>query len=523
MSQIKIAALVLAVLFVLPGRALPCASSSSPEGELIPVLVVSGANNHWWQWTGPSLAEMLTESGYFNVTITNDPARDLADAQGLSAYRAVVLDYNGPRWGAAAERTFLQAVREGLGVSVIHAANNAFNGWTEYEEMVALCWREGTGHGAFHAFNVEIGDRQHPITRDLPPLLGHPDELYHNLVHMHGTDYRILASAVSAKESGGTGRREPMAIVKEFGQGRIFHTPLGHVWPGVEATQASHRDPALRELIVRGTQWAATGQVRSGHRQPNQLTAAEREAGWELLFDGATSAGWRGFRRDAFPEQGWAIEDGALRKVAQGGGGDIISERSFRDFEFEFDWRVAPGANSGVFYRVTEDHNNSWETGPEYQVLDDELHGDGRSPLTGAAALYGLIPCKGKRLAEVGSWNRGRIVVVGNRVEHWLNGSRVLSYDLNSERWRSLKTGSKFSSMPDFGMSPAGHIVLQDHGDDVWYRNLRVRSLDARGDREQALFNGRDLTGWTHFLLDKGQPQDVWQVTDEGVLICKGR
>ena len=515
--------LVLAAVFAPPTLTRATTSEAAKRGELVPVLVVSGANNHWWQWTGPSLAEMLTESGYFAVTVTTDPARDLADAQGLAAYKAVVLDYNGPRWGEAAERNFLRAVRGGLGVSVIHAANNAFEGWTEYEELVALCWRKGTGHGAFHAFDVEIGDRQHPITRNLRPLLGHPDELYHNLAHMHGTDFRILASAVSSKESGGTGRREPMVVVKEFGQGRVFHTPLGHVWPGAAATQASHRDPALRELIVRGTQWAATGRVRTGHYAANRLTRAEREAGWESLFDGANSNGWRGFRRDSFPERGWAIEAGTIHKVAQGGGGDIISERSFRDFEFDFEWRVAPGANSGIFYRVTEDYNNSWETGPEYQVLDDELHGDGRSPVTSAAALYGLIPCKGKRLAQVGEWNRGRIVVIGNRVEHWLNGSRVLSYDLNSERWRSLKAGSKFGDMPGFGESRAGHIVLQDHGDDVWYRNLRVRSLDARSELERPLFNGRDLTGWTHYLLDEGQPRDVWEVTEEGVLVCKGR
>jgi type 1 glutamine amidotransferase len=502
-------------------------SASTPTipngGEAIPILLVSGANNHWWQWTGPSLAEMLEESGYFAVTVTTDPSRDLADAQGLAAYKAVVLDYNGPRWGTAAEQTFLRAVREGLGVSVVHAANNPFNGWKEYEEMVALCWRKGTGHGRFHPFDVEITDRYHPITRDMDPLIAHPDELYHNLVHMHGTDYRILATAYSAPETGGSGKPEPMVIVKEFGQGRVFHTPLGHVWTDVEATKVSHLDPAFRDLIVRGTQWAATGKVRSGHAQANVLTDAERAAGWELMFDGVTSDGWRGYRREKFPEKGWAIEDGTIHKVALEGGGDIISERSFRDFEFAFDWRVVPGANSGVFYRVTEDHNYAWETGPEYQILDDELHHDGRNPLTSAASLYGMIPPNGKRPSEVGEWNRGRIVVIGNHVEHWLNGSRLLSYDLHSGRWKGLVESSKFNSMPDFGMSPAGHIVLQDHGDDVWFRNLRVRSMDAVEKKEVALFNGKDLTGWTYYLNDKGKPEDVWEVTEDGVLVCKGR
>ena len=190
--------------------------------EPIPVLIVSGANNHWFEWTTPSLKEMLEESGKFSVDVTNEPATTLADAEAIAPYRAFVLDYNGPRWGEAAESGFLAAVRAGTGVTVVHAANNAFEGWREYEELVALCWREGTAHGRFHPFDVRITDRDHPITRNLAPLVAHPDELYHDLVHMHGTDFRVLAVAHSTQESGGTGEDEPMIVVKNFGEGRRF-------------------------------------------------------------------------------------------------------------------------------------------------------------------------------------------------------------------------------------------------------------------------------------------------------------
>ena len=327
------------------------------DDDLLPVLIVSGANNHWWQWTTPSLQEILTESGKFAVEVTHSPGETLGDAEQLSRYRALVLDYNGPRWGAEAEKNFLAAVRAGTGVVVVHAANNAFNGWVEYEELVALCWRQGTGHGRFHPFDVDVVDRDHPVTRDFAGLTAHPDELYHRLVPMHGTDYRVLATANSSKESGGTGADEPMVIVKRYGEGRVFHTPLGHVWGGAEAQKASHRDPQFRELIVRGTEWAATGAVTPSVREPNTLTAAEREAGWELLFDGTSPRGLRGFLKAGFPDQGWRIEGGALHKVAGAGGGDLVTERAFRDFEFAFEWKVAPGANSGIMYRVTEDRN----------------------------------------------------------------------------------------------------------------------------------------------------------------------
>jgi type 1 glutamine amidotransferase len=500
----------------------PAAGAAGAE-EKIPVLLVGGANNHWWEWTHESLEGILRESDKFVVTLTTEPEKTLANAEELARYRAFVLDYNGPRWGAEAEANFLRAVRGGAGVVVVHAADNAFEGWKEYEELVGLCWRVGAGHGRFHPFDVRVVDREHPITRDMPDLRAHPDELYHGLTRMHGAEPRVLASAFSSEESGGSGRDEPMVVVSEFGSGRVFHTPLGHVWRGNESDKRSHLDPQFRDLIVRGTEWAATGEVTPGRHAAGSLTAAEREAGWQSLFDGKTGAGWRSFRGEAFPAEGWEIEDGSLHKVAGAGGGDLVTTGTWADFEFRFEWRVAEGANSGVMFRVDEEHDYPWQTGAEYQILDDERHADGKEPRTSAASLYALVAGEGKRLSPVGEWNHGRILVIGNHAEHWLNGVKVVEYEIGSDDWNALVGASKFASMPDFGLRPSGHIALQDHGDDVWFRNLAIRDLDFDSERSIALFDGKTLSGWTHHLQEDRPAADVWNITPEGVLVCKGQ
>lgn len=211
--------------------------------------------------------------------------------------------------------------------------------------------------------------------------------------------------------------------------------------------------------------------------EPNNLTVAEIAEGWISLFDGKSTQGWRGYRQEAFPSEGWEIVEGSIRKIADGGGGDIITLASFKDFDFSFEWKVAPGANSGVMYRVSEEEDRSYYTGPEYQVLDDDRHNDGKSPLTSAASIYALFPAENKRLKPVGEFNTGRIVLQGNRLEHWLNGDLVAAKEIGSEEWNAKIADSKFEKWKKFGTMPEGHIVLQDHGDDVWFRNLKIKPL----------------------------------------------
>jgi hypothetical protein len=206
----------------------------------------------------------------------------------------------------------------------------------------------------------------------------------------------------------------------------------------------------------------------------NQLTAEERAAGWRLLFDGTTTNGWRGYMKENMPA-GWQVVDDALARVGEGG--DIITTESFRNFELAFDFKVEKGGNSGVFYRAVEGPASIYFGAPEYQVLDDAAHADGGSPLTSTGSNYALHPAPAGVVKSAGEWNEGRILVNGNHVEHWLNGQKIVVYELGSADWAALVARSKFNEWPEYGKAAEGHIGLQDHGDPVWFRNIKVREL----------------------------------------------
>ena len=228
--------------------------------------------------------------------------------------------------------------------------------------------------------------------------------------------------------------------------------------------------------------------------RPNELTAAERAIGWRLLFDGRTLSGWRGLGYDSVPTAHWKVADGAIEKIASGNvpkladgqpahGGDLMTVDSFGDFELAFEWKVAPGANSGVKYNVSERLSmsqapNHAALGFEYQILDDNRHEDGKLPSHRAGALYDLIaPNARKHVRPVGEWNRSRIVFRGRHGEHWLNGEKIVEFDLGTPGMDSLIAASKYRSIPGFAdrREGGGHIVLQDHGDEAYFRSIKVR------------------------------------------------
>lgn len=227
---------------------------------------------------------------------------------------------------------------------------------------------------------------------------------------------------------------------------------------------------------------------------PNGLSVRERSAGWKLLFDGTTFAGWRGLGYDSVPSAHWNIVEGAIHKIPGGAvprmadgqpavGGDLMTTSSFRDFELAFEWKVAPGANSGVKYNVSEEMSmkvapNHAALGFEYQVLDDALNDDNKIPSHRAGALYDMIPPnENKRLQPVGQWNHSVIVMKGNHGEHWLNGAIVVRFDLRTPRMDSLVAASKYHVIPGFADHREGHIVLQDHADEAWFRSIKLREL----------------------------------------------
>ncbi|HRZ92565.1 MAG TPA: DUF1080 domain-containing protein [Candidatus Paceibacterota bacterium] len=201
--------------------------------------------------------------------------------------------------------------------------------------------------------------------------------------------------------------------------------------------------------------------------------------GWIPLFDGRTTQGWRGFNRTDFPQKGWTVEDGCLKHLRSGGGGDIVTTAQFTDFEFEWEWRLGPGANGGVKYMISEKRGRA--IGHEYQMLDDAAALAKRPPGKGStASLYDLIPPTRPPLRPAGQFNQSRIVVRGLEVEHWLNGEKVVSYTLASPQLKQAIAQSKFKDVAGFGDKVKGPILLQDHGGEVWFRNIRIREIPSR-------------------------------------------
>jgi hypothetical protein len=208
----------------------------------------------------------------------------------------------------------------------------------------------------------------------------------------------------------------------------------------------------------------------------NQLTEDEKSAGWKLLFDGTTTQGWRTFKKQSFPEKGWAVEDGWLHCLGKAGG-DIISDAEFDDFELQWEWKLAPSGNSGVKYFVLE--SRSEVLGHEYQIIDDErqpgIKKGNRKQFT--AAFYDVLPPGPTQIKPAGEINTSRVLVQGNHVEHWLNGEKVLEYECGSDAVKAAVAKSKFKTATGFGNKVKAHLLLQDHQSEVWFRNVKLREL----------------------------------------------
>ena len=223
----------------------------------------------------------------------------------------------------------------------------------------------------------------------------------------------------------------------------------------------------LAALLVMGT---------AVHAQMPSLTAAEKAAGWKLLFDGKSLAGWRGYKTET-PPTGWRAVNGEL--VRDGEGGDLMTAEQYGDFEMRFDWKITQGGNSGVIYRIATTEPFPWHTGPEFQILHNAGHKDGGNPITSAGSNYAVNEPVKDVTRPVGEWNEGRLIARGNHVEHWLNGVKVVEYEIGSPDWETRVKASKFGKIPPYGRTKRGYIALQDHGNIVSYRNLKIRALPA--------------------------------------------
>jgi len=223
----------------------------------------------------------------------------------------------------------------------------------------------------------------------------------------------------------------------------------------------------------------------------NTLSEAEKEDGWKLLFDGETpSDNWRGYCKDGFPEQGWTVEDDAIKVIGSGageagGGGDIITKNKYSSFELKLEWKVAKGGNSGIFYlaeeQCGEDGEPIWKSAPEMQILDNKNHPDARLGEDGnrqAGSLYDMISAEPQNANPHGEWNSARILVYQGTVVHFQNGEKVLEYHLWTDDWKEMVGNSKFNEFPGFvDVAKEGYIGLQDHGNDVWFRNIKIKDM----------------------------------------------
>jgi cytochrome c len=217
------------------------------------------------------------------------------------------------------------------------------------------------------------------------------------------------------------------------------------------------------------------------------LTASEQASGWKLLFDGKTTAGWHNFNKTTIGSS-WKINDEAIMldavKSPDGNwqakdGGDIVSLDEYENFELNLEWKISPCGNSGIIYNVVEskDYDYVWQTGPEMQVLDNTCHADSRFATHRAGDLYDMIECKYPAVKPAGQWNKIRIIKDHGHVEHWMNGIKVVEFEMYNDHWKEMISKSKFKDMKGFGLAPKGKIALQDHGNTVWYKNIKIKTL----------------------------------------------
>jgi hypothetical protein len=219
----------------------------------------------------------------------------------------------------------------------------------------------------------------------------------------------------------------------------------------------------------------------------NTISEEEKADGWKLLWDGKTTDGWRGARLKNFPEKGWKIEDGVLKVMKSDGGestngGDIVTIKKYKNFELSVDFKITKGANSGIKYFVDTDLNQGEGSsiGCEFQILDDNEHPDAKKGVKGnrtLGSLYDIIPAPANKPFRKNFYNNARIVVRGNKVEHYLNDEKIVEYERGTQMWRALVDFSKYNVWPNFGEAKEGHILLQDHGDEVWFQNIKIKEL----------------------------------------------
>lgn len=488
--------------------------SSACLGEDIPVLsalLIDGQNNHKWQETTPLIKQTLEGTGRFSVDVATAPGKgqsmDEFDPM-FSKYEVVISNYNGQNWSEKTQQAFEQYVADGGGFVSVHAADNSFPKWEAYNRMIGLGgwggrneesgpyvrWKEdlkrftrdgtpgrGGSHGKRVPFLVVVRDQDHPITRGLPSnFMQTADELYGQL-RGPAQNMHVLATGYSNPATGGTGEHEPLLMTIQFGEGRVFHTTLGH-------DIAAMQGVAFQVTLQRGTEWAATGDVaisvdahllsadQAATRDPAKIQPDELGAipdlnteGWVKIFNGTDLTGWTQRNGTAT----YRVEDGAvIGKTAEGSPNSFLcTDKDYGDFELTFEVNVDSGLNSGVQIRSqsNEDHQNGRVHGPQVEIESSPgesgyIYGEA----TGRNWISPAQPIKDAYKND--TWNRYVIRAKGDRIQTWINGISI-------------------EDLRDPESSQSGFVGLQVHGIgkdtgpfEVRWRDLRVRNLATLSD-----------------------------------------
>lgn len=480
-------------------------------GEPLKTLLIDGQNNHKWQQTTPLIKATLESSGLFEVDVATSPAKgeDMSQFKpDFGQYDLVVSNYNGQPWPEPTQKAFVKFVRQGGGFVCVHAADNSFPDWPAYNQMIGVGgwggrnekdgpyvrWRKGQferdteagrggSHGKRHAFEVIVRDTSHPITNGIPASwLQAEDELYAQL-RGPAKNMDVLATALSSKDTGGTGEHEPILMVIKFGKGRVFHTTLGH-----DTTSMS--GAAFQITLQRGAEWVATGDVTQpavtaaqlsnkevvsrdplklerpiGHDKVDFASAPDIEsAGWVSLFNGKSLDGWTQKNGTAK----YSVDEGSVLGVTNEGSPNsfLCSDKDYSDFELTFEVKVHDKLNSGVQIRSKSlaDYQNGRVHGPQVEIESGPAE---------AGYVYGeatgrgwLSPHQPKTDAmKNGEWNRFVVRAVGPRIQTWINGQAI-------------------EDIADPTSYQEGFIGLQVHGIgkqtgpfDVRWRDIRIREI----------------------------------------------
>ena len=500
----------------------PAGPSPAPPTERLRALVLTGeSRDHDWRWTSTSLRQLLEESGLFRVEITVWPEAELSLPSRLATYDLLVVDYDGPRWDEASSGNFVAAVRGGTGLLVLHAGAAAFDDWSEYRALTGGAFGAASTHEPPGPLDVTF-EAEHAILGGLSKWRVAEDAVVRGSKRP-AAGFRTLAAAALPD-----GTTSAVALAGQADAGRVFLTTLGHV-DFDERSRAAWADESFQRLLVRGAQWAATGAVTPLRRvAPNTLTAADRAAGWRLLFDGASLEGWKPLGEGHAADR-WRVEGDALRLLP--GEGELVSEAAFRDFELELEWRVASGAELAFAYAVGDE-----EAADAFRYTSA-----GSAPANAPRGAAGerrgeaVLPEALRVLRPVGEYNHARVVAVGGRVEHWLNGIRILALDMGGAEWAARARAGGWKDDPalaELRKLPLGSVALQRSGADVWFRNVKLRPLlpdappaiagaGAAGPATLDLLAGASLDAWTAEWWAEGA-DDVWSFAPEGHLECRG-